>query len=81
MYCADVLEKRVPYRQAHLDNLQSLKAQGKLLTIGPTQDLTRVFAVYLGETEAEIRQLIENDAYWQNQIWTSYEVYEWLQVF
>lgn len=41
-YCDDVLQKRAPYRQAHLDNLKSLQALGKLFTIGPTQDLKRV---------------------------------------
>lgn len=78
-YCDDVLQKRAPYRQAHLDNLQSLKDQGKLLTIGPTTDLTRVFGVYIAQSEAEVRKMIEADPYWQNQIWTTYEVYEWIQ--
>ena len=80
-YCSNVLEQRIPHRQAHLDNLQNLKAQDQLLTIGPTEDLTKVFAVYLAETEEEARQLVEADPYWQNQIWTSYEIYAWTQVF
>ncbi|MCS6959012.1 MAG: YciI family protein [Pseudanabaenaceae cyanobacterium SKYGB_i_bin29] len=78
-YCEDVLQKRAPFRQAHLDYLKSLQTQGKLQTIGPTQDLRRVFGVYLAEDEAEARALIEADPYWQNQVWTSYEVYEWIQ--
>ncbi len=80
-YCEEVLEKRAPFRQAHLDNLQALKTSGQLLTIGPTQDLTKVFAVYIADTEIEVRKLIETDPYWQNQIWTEYEVHEWIQVF
>lgn len=78
-YCDDVLQKRIPYRQAHLDRLQSLQVQGKLFTIGPTQDLKRVFGVYVAEDESTARQLIEADPYWQHQIWTSYEIYEWIQ--
>lgn len=42
-YCEDVLEKRAPYRQAHLEGLQVQKEQGVLITLGPTQDLTKVF--------------------------------------
>ena len=80
-YCDQVLEKRTPFRQAHLDNLQALKDSGNLQTIGPTQDVKKVFAVYIGDTEAEVRELIESDPYWQNQIWTEYEVHEWIQVF
>lgn len=80
-YCADVLEKRAPYRQEHLDNLKILKESGKLVIIGPTQDLIMVFGVYVAEDEISARNLIESDVYWQNQIWTSYEIREWIQAF
>jgi hypothetical protein len=78
-YCHDVLEKRVPHRQAHLDGLARQKERGILLTLGPTKDTTKVFGIYQADTEEEVRQLIENDPYWQNQIWTEYEVKEWIQ--
>jgi len=80
-YCDNVLEKRAPYRQAHLDNLKILKEAGKVFTIGPTQDLTKIFGVYIAPDEASVRDLIESDPYWQNQIWTDYEVFEWIQAF
>ena len=78
-YCADVLEKRAPYRQAHLDGLAAQKESGVLITIGPTKDITKVFGIYEVEDEASVRQLIEADPYWQNGIWTEYEVREWIQ--
>lgn len=78
-YCADVLEKRSPYRQAHLDRLAKQKEQGVLITIGPTKDITKVFGIYEAETEAVVRELIESDPYWQNGIWTEYDVKEWIQ--
>ncbi|MCU0525347.1 MAG: YciI family protein [Elainella sp. Prado103] len=80
-YCDDVLEKRAPYRQAHLDRLAQLKAAGSLITLGPTQDLTQVFGVYEAADESTVRQLIEDDPYWQHGIWTGYEVKEWIQAF
>ena len=80
-YCEDVLEKRAPYRQAHLDGLNAQKEKGVLMTIGPTKDVTKVFGIYEAEDEATVRQLIEADPYWQNGIWTDYEVHEWVQVF
>ncbi|MDX2256224.1 MAG: YciI family protein [Pseudanabaenaceae cyanobacterium bins.39] len=80
-YCENVLEKRSPFRQAHLDNLQSLHASGQLITVGPTQDVTKVFAVYAAPDEAAARNLIEADPYWQNGIWTDYEIHEWIQVY
>lgn len=78
-YCADVLEKRAPHRQAHLDGLNQQKAAGLLVTIGPTQDLTQCFGIYDAPDEATVRSLIEGDPYWQNGVWTAYEVKEWIQ--
>ena len=80
-YCEDVLEKRAPYRQAHLDVLAAQKEAGVLITIGPTKDLTKVFGIYEAEDEATVRQIIEADPYWQNGIWTEYDVREWIQAF
>ena len=78
-YCDSVLEKRAPHRQAHLDGLAAQKATGTLITIGPTKDLSLFFAIYDAESEGAVRQLVEGDPYWQNQIWTEYEVKEWIQ--
>ncbi|MEH1891168.1 YciI family protein [Nostoc sp. UHCC 0926] len=80
-YCEDVLEKRVPHRQAHLDGLAKQKESGVLITIGPTKDVTKVFGIYEAEDETTVRQLIENDPYWKNGIWTEYSVKEWIQAF
>lgn len=78
-YCEGVLEKRAPYRQAHLDGLAQQKESGVLVTIGPTADITKVFAIYDAADEATVRQLVEADPYWQNGIWTEYSVKEWIQ--
>lgn len=80
-YCENAIEKRTPYRQAHLDGLATQKEQGILITLGPTKDNTKVFGIYEAENEEAIRELIENDPYWKNKIWTEYEVKEWIQVF
>jgi uncharacterized protein len=80
-YCEDVLEKRAPFRQAHLDGLAKQKADGVLVTIGPTQDLSQVFGIYEAESEAIVRHLVEADPYWQNGVWTVYEIKEWIQAF
>jgi uncharacterized protein YciI len=80
-YCEDVLEKRALHRQAHLEGLAKQKESGVLITIGPTKDVTKVFGIYEAEDEAIVRELIENDPYWQNNIWTEYFVKEWIQAF
>ncbi|MGK7915333.1 MAG: YciI family protein [Prochloraceae cyanobacterium] len=80
-YCENALEKRVPYRQAHLDGLAAQKESGVLITLGPTKDNTKVFGIYEASDEATVRKLIEEDPYWKNGIWTEYKVKEWIQVF
>ncbi|MGC9505933.1 YciI family protein [Baaleninema sp.] len=80
-YCEDALERRKPYRQAHLDGLSRQKESGVLVTLGPTKDNTMVFGIYDADDEATVRQLVENDPYWKNGIWTEYQVKEWIQAF
>lgn len=80
-YCENALEKRTPYREAHLTGLQALKDQGTLLALGPTTDNTQVFGIYEAADANAVRQLVEADPYWQNGIWTEYSVHEWNQVF
>ena len=80
-YCDNALEKRTPYRQAHLAGLASQKQQGILLTLGPTKDNSKVFGIYEAESERDVRKLVESDPYWKNGIWTEYEIKEWIQAF
>ncbi len=80
-YCEDALTKRTPYRQAHLEGLARQKEQGILITIGPTVDNTLVFAIYEAPNPEKVRELIENDPYWLNGIWTEYQIKEWIQAF
>jgi uncharacterized protein len=78
-YCENVVERRAPFREAHLAGLQQQQRDGVLITLGPTEDLTRVFGIYEAADEATVRSLIENDPYWVNGIWTEYEVMAWIQ--
>ncbi len=56
-YCENVLEKRAPYRQAHLEGLNQQKERGILITIGSTADLSQVFGIYQAASESEVREL------------------------
>lgn len=80
-YCENALEKRTPYRQAHLDGLAKQKQDGILMTLGPTKDNTKVFGIYEAENESIVRQLVKSDPYWQHKIWTEFEIKEWIQAF
>ncbi len=80
-YCENVLERRSPHREAHLTRLQTLKENGALIALGPTEDLSRFFGIYAAADAAAARTLIEEDPYWQHGIWIDYELWPWIQAF
>ena len=80
-YCANALEKRVPFRDEHLARLSSLKDENILITLGPTKCSRYVFGVFQADDINDIRKIIEDDVYWREGIWTSYDLYPWIMAF
>ena len=80
-YCADALEKRAPFREEHLAGLQRQKDAGLLITLGPTEGSTHVFGIYEADSQGQVEELLYNDVYWRNGIWTELTVYPWIQAF
>lgn len=80
-YCDDVLEKRAPFRQEHLDGLQRQKDAGLLITLGPTVDTRLVFGIYEAESQEQVEQALHADVYWREGIWTELQVHPWIQAF
>ena len=80
-YCENALERRQPFREKHLDRLSKLKDKGILITLGPTKCTRYVFGIFEATSLDEVRKYIEEDVYWKKKIWTSYEVYPWVQAF
>jgi hypothetical protein len=80
-YCQNALEKRSPFRDEHLNRLSILKEKGILITLGPTKCSRYVFAVFEAASLDVVKKLIQEDVYWKEGIWTSFEVYPWTQAF
>ena len=80
-YCEDAIEKRIPFREEHLNRLSKLKKEGVLITLGPTKCTRFVFGIFNGESLNEIKGIVENDVYWKEGIWKTLEVYPWVQAF
>jgi uncharacterized protein YciI len=78
-YCADVLEKRTPFREEHLAGLRLQKDDGVLVTIGPTEDISHVFGIYEANSLEEVEALVKGDVYWREEIWTAVTVHPWIQ--
>ena len=80
-YCENALEKRAPFRDQHLGRLSTLKQKGILITLGPTKCNRYVFGIFQATTHEIVQELIEEDVYWKQGIWTSFEIYPWTQAF
>lgn len=80
-YCDNALELRTPYRQEHLAGLRQQQQAGGLITLGPTQDSSHVFAIYEAETKQQVEDWVKGDVYWRHGIWTEVEIYPWIQAF
>ena len=80
-YCKDAINKREPFREEHLNRLSILKDRNVLVTLGPTKCTKYVFGIFNANNENELRELIEKDIYWQNEIWISFDIYPWVQAF
>ena len=80
-YCEDAINKREPFRKEHLNRLSILKDRNILVTLGPTKCTKYLFGIFNAKNENELRKLIEKDIYWQEGIWTSINIYQWIQAF
>ena len=80
-YCEDAINKREPFRKIHLNRLKNLKDKNILVTLGPTKCTKYLFAIFNAKDENELRDLIEKDIYWREEIWISFDIYPWIQAF
>ncbi|MBI4240304.1 MAG: hypothetical protein HY613_01195 [Candidatus Rokubacteria bacterium] len=70
----DYLERRAPHRQAHLERLTGLRAQGIMIGGGPAPDGRTADVFYRVNELSQITALIEEDPYYVNRVWTGYRL-------
>ncbi len=68
----DYLERRAPHRQAHLERIVGLRAQGLVIGGGPAPDGQTVDLFYRVTQPPEVVPLIEEDPYYLGKAWTAY---------
>ena len=80
-YCEDAIIKREPFREQHINRLRSLKDRNILVTIGPTKCTKYLFGIFNADDKNQLRKLIQEDIYWEQGIWITFEIYPWVQAF
>ena len=80
-YCEDAIIKRKPFRDQHPSRLKKWKDRNILVTLGPTKCTKYLFGIFNANDENQMRDLIEEDIYWEKGIWINYDIYNWVQAF
>jgi len=77
----DFVDRRVPYRQEHLQMAVAAQQRGELLLAGALSDpLDRALLVFRGESPEVARSFAENDPYVRSGIVKRWEVRPWIVV-
>ncbi|MCS6802678.1 MAG: YciI family protein [Chloroflexota bacterium] len=77
-YVPDIVEKRAPYRPAHLAYLEGLRARGNVIMAGAWADpIDGALIIYRAASREEVEAMLDNDPYCQAGLWTSRTVREW----
>lgn len=75
-YVKDILEKRVPFRDAHIKLAKSLMNDG-LIAGGPVNPTTGAFFLFNSTDISPIKKFIKEDSYMNNDLVTGYNIKEW----
>ena len=76
-YVPDVVERRKPFREAHLALLRRLHAEGRLLHAGAFQPVDGALLVFRTDSAADVEAFVKVDPYVQNGIVTRWRIREW----
>jgi len=77
----DFVDRRVPYRQEHLQMAVAAQQRGELLLAGALSDpLDRALLVFRGDSPEVARSFAENDPYVRSGIVKRWEVRPWIVV-
>jgi uncharacterized protein YciI len=79
-YIPDVLEKRAPFREDHLNIAKKLIAEGKCVSggpLGPPGFDVPTGALFIFNDEESAKIFVEADPYVSNGIVTSHSIEEW----
>jgi len=68
----DYIERREKHRQAHLERILGLRAQGLVVGGGPAPDGRTAEIFYRVQQPSDVNRLVEEDPYYLAGAWTTY---------
>ncbi|MSO44847.1 MAG: hypothetical protein EXQ74_06050 [Thermoleophilia bacterium] len=80
-YTDDIIERRGPYREAHLSGLQALKDSGRVVMAGALGDPVSGAAIVFAACDpAEVGEYVLHDPYYRAGLVTSWRALPWTVV-
>ncbi|MFO7632656.1 MAG: YciI-like protein [Caldilinea sp.] len=80
-YVENILERRTPYRSAHLAAAQAAHARGDLVIAGALADpVDRALLVFKVDNPQVVEDFVHNDPYVQNGLVTAWQIRPWTVV-
>lgn len=73
-YAEGAAEKRVPFREEHLERMRKLAGEGAVVLAGAFEDMSASLLILALESEEAVAAVVESDVYWREGIWTGYRV-------
>ena len=77
-FVPNAMERRKPYREAHLKHFNKLKEAGKIIMAGPWADIyDGELILFRAESQMEVEKIIQEDPYYQANLWPEINIREW----
>jgi len=76
----DYLERRKPFREAHLELVRELHAQGKVVMAGAFDPPDGALLVFRVDDAAEVEAFVKADPYVRNGVVTGWRIRQWTVV-
>ena len=77
----DYVEKRVPFREAHLAYAEEAHKRGELILAGAlTNPVDKAVLIFKGESPLIAEQFVKNDPYVKNDLIVKWEIRTWTVV-
>lgn len=77
-FVPNAVERRQPYRQAHLEYIGGLRDAGRIVMSGPWADpLDGALMVFRAESLFDVEKIIRDDPYYQANLWPEIRIREW----
>ena len=76
-YVADILEKRTPFRPAHIKLAEDYNKEGTILSGGPLMPPTGAIFIFSAERMDIVENFVKKDPYVSAGLVTKYSIREW----